>query len=109
MGGGKNRDTLSLSLKSGLGGQPLSSLPCPLPCHLPFHSPTPLSPCCVICPLFDTTSPHCVKIDGTRVVPPPRAEIAVNEGGGGPIPPSCVVFKVVLPPGVEIEVNNGGN
>jgi len=93
-------------------GQPLSSLLCPLPCHLPFHSPTPLSPCCVISPLFNTTgcnSPGCIKIDGTRVVPPPRAKIAVNEGGGGPVPLSCVVFKVGLPPGIKIEVNNGGN
>ena len=71
--------------------------------HLPFHSSTPPSLCCIVCPLFDTTgrcnSPHCVKINGMRVIPPPRAKITVNEGGGGPIPSSCVVFEVVFHPG----------
>ena len=44
-----------------------------------------------------------------RVVPPPEAKIAGNEGGRRPVPLSCVVFEVVLLPGVEIKVNDGGN
>jgi len=62
-----------------------------IPCmhgHLPFHFHIPLSPCCIVCPLFTTTgrynSPCCTKIDGMKVVPPPGAEIMGNEGGGGP-------------------------